>query len=92
MDFANVKPFEKKHLEEEGKSQDVITIKLNPEQRKMLEEAKRILEQEKDSTAFKQLAYIGFRSITSQEIKPILETIFANKRRNKRLGIVEFEL
>jgi hypothetical protein len=92
MDFKDKRPFEKRYLDEEGKAQDVITIKLNVDERKLLEDAKRILEQEKDATIFKQLAFIGFKSITSQENEHLLSVVFANKRRNKRLGVSQYEV
>jgi hypothetical protein len=91
QDFKDSRPFYRKHLVEEGKDKDVITIWLNPDERKMLEEAKRILEQEKDSTAFKQLALLGFKTIRSEETEYLLALVFANKRKNKRLGIPDFE-
>jgi hypothetical protein len=90
--FKDRAPFQKQHLDEEGKSKDVVSVNLDAQERKMLEEAKRILEQEKDSTALKQLAYIGFKSMTREENAYLLAVVFANKRRNKRLGITEFEL
>lgn len=91
MDFKDFKPFESKTLEED-KIKEVISVNLSPEERSMLDQAKKILEQDKDSTALKQLAFIGFKSITSQETSYTLSVIFANKRRNKRLGIGQFEL
>lgn len=70
---------------------DSFTVRLNEEERARLEEDKKILEQEKDSTAIKQLALIGSIVLREQKTASILGVIFANKRRNKRLGIVEFE-
>ena len=54
----------------------------------MLNQARQILRQNKDSTAMKQLAKIGFKCITSQQNSIILETIFNNKRKNKTSGFV----
>lgn len=71
---------------------DIVTIKLNSEERASLEAMKKVLEQEKDSTAIKQLASIGTKVLLRQETAHILETVFANKRKNKRLGINNFEL
>jgi len=73
-------------------SADVITVKINAEERAMLEEMKKILEQDKDSTALKQLATMGAKVLLSPEIGYILQTVFANKRKNRRLGIVQYEL
>ena len=76
----------------EEKVRDSFTVNLNPEQRKDLEEAKTILNQEKDSTAIKQLAEIGTKEITSQKTRTILEIVIANKRKNKRLGINQYNI
>ena len=83
-------PFVRTKLDEEQRS-DTFTIKLNAEERKWLEEMKQIIEQEKDSTAIKQLAYIGAKVLLEPKTTYILETIFDNKRKNKRLGIGQFE-
>jgi hypothetical protein len=91
MRFKDSKPFQKEYLDGEGRVKDVITIWLNPDERKMLEDAKRVFEQEKDGTAFKQLALIGFKTISSEETMYLLGVVFANKRKNKRLGIPDFE-
>ena len=70
----------------------IIPIRLNDTEWEMLEKAKKILEQPKDSTVLKSLAEIGFICITQPETKLILETVFKNKKNNKRAGIVEFEV
>ena len=90
-DFKDAKPFQSKYLDEEGKSKDVITIWLNSDERELLEKAKSILEQDKDSTAFKQLALYGYKTISSIENEYLLSMVFANKRKNKRLGIGRFD-
>lgn len=90
-DFADTEPFKQKYLAEEGKTKDVITIWLNSEERQLLEEAKQILEQEKDSTALKQLALLGFKTLRQPENEYLLGVVFSNKRKNKRLGIGTFE-
>ena len=77
--------------EYETKKQDSFTVYLNKEERELLERSKYILEQEKDSTALKQLAWIGAKLIDEEKITYLLGTVFKNKRKNKRLGIVEFE-
>ena len=70
---------------------DVITVKVNEEERQLLEQVKKVIEQEKDSTALKQLAWIGAKVCTHPLMMIILETIYDNKRKNKRLGIVTFD-
>lgn len=82
------KPFERQHIE---KKRDTFTVSLNDDERKLLEECKHILEQSKDSTALKMLAWYGAKALQSQETKYLLEMIYANKRKNKRVGIVDFE-
>ena len=85
------KPFVPQKLEEErDKDYLIFTTRLNKEEALILEEAKRLLHQPKDSTCFKQMAYIGFKTITSQESKQIIQTIFNNKRKNERIGLDEF--
>ncbi len=84
-------PFRKTHLEEEGKSTDVFTVWLNKDDREMLNKSKQILQQSKDSTAFKTLAWIGAKTIGDEKTAYILEQVISNKRKNKRLGIVDFE-
>lgn len=71
---------------------EIIPIRLNEKEKALLKDAKRILEQPKDSTALKQLMDLGYKSIKRQETQDILNTVFENKRKNKRLGIVEFEV
>ena len=71
---------------------DILMIRLNEQEAKMLKEAKRILEQPKESTCLKQLAEIGFLAIHEPFVKVLLQRVFENKRKNKRLGIVEYEV
>jgi hypothetical protein len=94
MDFADRKPFEAKRLVEERvkDKEKVITVWLNQEEQKLLEAAKVVLEQEKDATALKQLAFIGYETIRKPENSFMLEVIFTNKRRNKRTGVQQFNL
>lgn len=69
---------------------DIIPVRLNDEERELLKKAKEILEQPKDSTAIKQLAMIGYFVIQRPETSELLGIVFANKRKNKRTGIVEY--
>lgn len=83
------KPFTVTRLDEE-RAEDkgkVLSVRLNDEELKRLEEDARILRQEKPATALKQLAAIGSIVIHGQETRAILEVLFNNERRNKRLGI-----
>lgn len=65
----------------------VIPLRLNREELAMLEEDARFLEQEKLSTVVKQLMKIGHDAIHDPKTYKLIETVFINKRRNKRLGI-----
>ena len=79
----------KSDIKEQG---EIIPIRLNDNERKILQAAKRIMEQAKDSTAIKQLMLLGYKSITREETQDILRVVFENKRKNKRTGILEFEV
>lgn len=83
------KPFRSYSLEEQ--QDKPISVKLNTEERTLLDECKVIIEQTKDSTALKTLAWIGAKVIREEKQVYILATIFKNKRKNERLGIVDFE-
>ena len=75
----------------EEKKVDSFTVRLNKEEREQLEQDKKILEQVKDSTAIKQLASIGSKVIHEEKIRKISDIILGNKRKNKRLGINDFD-
>jgi len=82
------KPFVRYH---ETKVRDTFTISLNDEEREIFNKCKNILEQNKDSTALKSLAWIGANVIQDKNINYILGLLFKNKRNNKRIGIADFE-
>ena len=91
------KPFENKYSSynalngiEETK-QDVITLKLNPEERRQLEINKGALQQEKDGTAIKQLMNIATKVLHESPEGAYFKIALENMRKNKRLGIVEVE-
>ena len=75
----------------EEKKADSFTVRLNPEERALLNISKNIIEQPKDSTALKQLAWIGAKVIQEEKVSFLLSTLFKNKRNNSRLGIIDFE-
>jgi hypothetical protein len=84
-------PFKRYHDGFE-KKYDTFTVRLNDEERDMLDNAKRIIQQPKDSTALKQLAEIGYLFVTQdKKTAKLLEYLFGNKRRNQRTGILEVE-
>lgn len=82
------KPFRKYNL---GKVRDSVTVNLNKSERADLERDKVKLNQAKDSTAIKQLASIGSKVLHSSLIGPIVSVVLDNRRKNKRLGVVDFE-
>ena len=88
MKFKDREPFRKETL---NAPLDTFTVRLNAEEREMLNEAKKILNQPKDSTALKQLSSIGAKVLHSDLTGSIIKDIFANKRRNYRTGINEFD-
>jgi hypothetical protein len=81
-------PFTRYH---EEKKADTFTVKFNPKERAEFESYKYALQQEKDSTAIKQLAWIGAKVLLDEKMKEIIEVILNNYRKNQRLGIIEFE-
>ena len=68
-----------------------LSVKLNDEERLILKEAKRFLQQEKDSTALKMLAFYGWKVLQAPQNLYLKELISGNLRRNKRTGIIEVE-
>ena len=88
--------FESKYLEEEKKEAygdtEVISLKINAEERKRLDILKSYLLQPKDSTVLKQIAEIYYSEvILGEKSSKFREIILDNSRRNKRTGLTEFE-
>ncbi len=82
-------PFRRYNLD---KSADAFTVRLNEEEREIFDKCKLILQQEKDSTAIKQLALeIGSKVIHDEKLKGFLSVVMNNYRKNKRLGVVTFD-
>ena len=77
--------------EDRSELKDTFTVRLNKEERGLLDDDKKLLEQPKDSTALKQLAHIGRIVLHDPATTRIILTVFKNKRKNKRIGLVEFE-
>jgi len=88
MPLEHEEHFYKTH---EQKKTDTFTVKLNLQERQEFNSWKNLLQQPKDSTAIKQLARIGAKVILKQETAEILEIVMNNYRKNKRLGIVDFD-
>ena len=81
-------PFTRYH---EEKKVDSFTVRLNEEERSTLEKCKQIIQQPKDSSCLKALAWIGAKVIHEEKTAMLLATIFKNKKNNKRNGISEFD-
>jgi len=82
-------PFRRYH---ESKKNDTFAVWMNKTERNMLNDAKRIFQQPKDSTALKMLAMYGYTKLKGDKSTAyLLDTIFKNKAKNKRTGIIEIE-
>ena len=79
-------PF-RKYKAEDSKN-DIFTIWLNNDERKELDYCKGLLQQQKDSTALKQLAHIGYlKLIGDHSTRWILGQFSRNLYNNKKSGI-----
>jgi len=72
---------------------DVISLKLNPDWKRLIAEIMEALEQPKHSTAVKQSLLLVHAKVLQDEFTGrLLELVFENKRKNKRLGYdINFE-
>jgi hypothetical protein len=83
-------PFRRYNLETKA---DIITIRLNPEERAILKECKPLIQQPKDSTAFKMLALIGAENVRHDHaFRAFLGFFFKNRKNNNIQGIPASEL
>lgn len=69
----------------------VVPVRLNIEELRTLEEAGLILEQEKISSVIKTLMNLGLIAIHKPETNYLIDSVFKNKRNNKRTGITLVE-
>lgn len=81
--------FVRTRLDEERASDQskVITVRMNKDELERLEAAALYLGQEKISTALKQLFEVGLIVLHDPQTKAVLDLLFNNERKNKRLGI-----
>jgi len=86
-------PFTKTILDEDkdDKYGKVFTMRLNNEQIKQLEWAKKVLSQPKDSTAMKQVFEFGLFVLQQDLTGKVLKTVFKNKDKNWRTGVIDPE-
>lgn len=75
--------------EERSTKKDIFTVRLNDEERAILDDAKKVLEQHKDSTALKTLAVLGYHVIHDTLTGKVVKAIFKNKKNNRRVGLEE---
>lgn len=89
-DFARFKKtdYEKKAKIKEGK--DYFSVRLNDKERLMLDDAKRILAVDRDSTALKELAELGYNVIHGFLLGKIIKKILARLRRGYGDAIDEY--
>jgi hypothetical protein len=74
-------------LEEERNDRDIASVPLNPKERAMLDQIKKAMQQPKDATAIKYLAFtIGYNVIHGQSAYTILGEQFRNLQRNWKSG------
>ena len=87
------KPFVNYTLDEDKKEEEtkVYTFRLNKEEQANLKECMILLQQEKVSTALKQLANLGMFVLHERSMAHILDVLANNIRRNKRIGIEEVQ-
>ena len=75
----------------EEKKDDLVTIRLNPEQRDLLNKVKKLIEQERDSTAIHILWDLGADVILEGLSGKAINKCFKNRRNNRRRGIDLFD-
>jgi hypothetical protein len=67
--------------------QDIVPVRFNEEERRILNEAKKFLEQPKDATCLKSLMRISYANVIHDKKTNILiSTLFKNRANNKRTG------
>ena len=88
MPFIQEKKFQQKDY---IKNDEVISLKFNQEYQDLVKRCQMVLEQPKRGTAIKQMLLIGAKVLLDDKMTEILSIIYSNKRKYKRLGIIEFE-
>lgn len=71
---------------------ETFTVSVNKDERTWLNEAKNKINEIKDSSAIKKLAYIGYLNVLhNPQTSYTIDMVLKNKRNNKRLGIPDFD-
>ncbi len=74
--------------DDKKEKQDIVSLRLNPQERKELEEIKRLIQQPKDATAIKTLAFeIGINVLHGKSPYDVCLLLFKNRLRNMRTGV-----
>jgi len=81
--------FQKQYLNTAKEFRDRFHVEFSKEERDEFTEMQLFIEQSKDATAIKQLAWLGWFTISniSQFPGSLKGTLFINKRNNDRLGL-----
>lgn len=84
-------PFQPYRLEEErvNDKRKVYTISLNLEEQAQLIEDMKVLQQAKEGTALKLLWKVGREVLHDSKTGRIINLIFDNQRKNKRMGVLD---
>ena len=84
-----VKGWTPKYLERTESTRDRFQVEYNEEERKLILQGIELLQQAKDATVIKQLAFLGLYAISSHDqfMRYYNNTLFINERNNRRVGI-----
>ncbi len=83
-------PFTPVKLEDErSPNKEILPIRLNSEERLILDQGKKLLRQHKDSTALKAMAMLGYAVLQDKLTGQAIDIIFKNKRKNRQSGYEE---
>lgn len=85
-----IKPPFRRYNQESDK-RDQVTVYFNKADRRILDDCKPLIQQERDGTLIRQLMLIGAEEVLSSKTNRILTTINENRRRNKVLGVGTFD-
>ena len=88
MPLIQEEKFKRKDFE---KTAEVMSIKLNREEMKLLRKAQIILKQTKRGTAVKQLILIASKVLFDDKMGEIIKIVLDNERKNLRLNISDIE-
>lgn len=83
--------FKRVYLQEDerNKNRDRFQVEFSPQERAEFSELQLLIEQAKDATAIKQLAWLGGLAISNhnQFLVEFRNTLLKNERNNKRVGV-----